>query len=69
VESAEVAAAVAIERLLGERVTVGDVVKLTGLDQLTVRRLRKAKVSIQDAEDLTPPNGMWAPSWTVGPLT
>jgi hypothetical protein len=49
VESAEVAAAAAVERLLDERLTVGDVVQLTGLDQSTVRRLRKAKVSIEAA--------------------
>jgi hypothetical protein len=55
VESAEVAAAAAVERLLGERLTVGDVVRLTGLDQPTVRRLRKAKASIHDAPALPEP--------------
>lgn len=39
-EAAEVAAAAAVERLLGERLSVTDVVALTGLDQPTVRRLR-----------------------------
>jgi len=57
VESTEVAAAAAVERLLGERLTVGDVVKLTGLDQPTVRRLRQAKVSIKDAPPCPSPQG------------
>jgi hypothetical protein len=43
VESAEVAAAAALERLLAERLSVADVVKLTGLDQATVRRLRQMR--------------------------
>jgi hypothetical protein len=55
VESAEVAAAV--ERLLEERPTVGDVVKLTGLDQPTVRRLRKAKAGIEEAPPCPSPQG------------
>lgn len=38
---AEVAAATAIKRLLGERLGIKDVVHLTGLDQVTVRRLRQ----------------------------
>jgi len=41
VKDAEVATAAAIERLLGERLAVKDVVQLTGLDQATVRRLRQ----------------------------
>jgi len=45
VESAEAAAAAGVERLLGERLSVMDVVKLTGLDQPTVRRLRQAYAS------------------------
>jgi hypothetical protein len=49
VESAEVAAAAAVERLLGERLSVADVVKLTGLDQATVRRLRQAKAALEEA--------------------
>jgi hypothetical protein len=57
VESTEVAAAAAVVRLLGERLTVGDVAKLSGLDQPTVRRLRKAKASIQDAAALPEPTG------------
>lgn len=60
VESAEVAAAAAVERLLDERLTVGDVVKLTGLDQPTVRRLRKAKVSTEDAPPRPSPEGQRA---------
>lgn len=38
---AEVATAAAIERLVAEKLTVKDVVRLTGLDQATVRRLRQ----------------------------
>src|SRR3954468_19456684 len=38
---AEVPAAAAIERLRAERLAVKDVVRLTGLDQATVRRLRQ----------------------------
>src|SRR3954469_19835854 len=41
VTDAEIAAAAAIERLLAERLAVKDVVRLTGLDQATVRRLRQ----------------------------
>jgi len=40
-EAAEIAAGTAIERLLGERLSVTDVVELTGLGQPTVRRLRR----------------------------
>jgi len=57
VKSAEVAAAAAVERLLDERLTVGDVVNLTALDQPIVRRLRKAKASIEDAPALPEPTG------------
>ena len=39
---AEVAAAAALDRLLAERLAVKDVVRLTGLDQATVRRLRQS---------------------------
>lgn len=45
VKDAEVVAAAAIERLLEEKLAVKDVVKLTGLDQATVRRLRKSRPS------------------------
>jgi len=38
---AEVTAAGAIERLIGEKLTVKDIVQLTGLDQAAVRRLRQ----------------------------
>ena len=41
VVEAEGAAAAAIDRLLKERLAVKDVVRLTGLDQATVRRLRQ----------------------------
>ncbi len=40
-EAAEVAAGTAVKRLLDERLSVADVVKLTGLGQPTVRRLRR----------------------------
>ena len=43
VDAAEVAAAAAVERLLAERLSASDVVKLTGLDQATLRRLRHAR--------------------------
>src|SRR3954447_16017460 len=48
VTDAEVAAAAAIERLLDERLVVKDVVRLTGLDQATVRRLRQLEVDTHD---------------------
>jgi hypothetical protein len=41
VEAAEAAAATAVERLLGERLSVADVVRLVGLDRATVGRLRQ----------------------------
>lgn len=41
VEAAEVAAGTAVERLLGERLSVTDAAKLTGLDLSIVRRLRQ----------------------------
>lgn len=41
-EAAEVAAGTAVERLLGERLSLTDVVELTGLGQPTVRRLRRS---------------------------
>jgi hypothetical protein len=40
-EAAEVAAGTAVQRLLGERLSVTDVVELTGLSQPTLRRLRR----------------------------
>ena len=43
VEAAEAAAGTAVERLVAERLSMADIVKLTGLDQATVRRLRQAK--------------------------
>jgi hypothetical protein len=48
VMDAEVAAAAAIERLLGEKVAIKDVVQLTGLDQATVRRLRQVETDTGD---------------------
>jgi len=44
VRDAEVAAAAATGRLLAERIAVKDVVRLTGLDQATVRRLRQLRL-------------------------
>jgi hypothetical protein len=43
---AEVAAATAVERLLRERLSIRDVVRLTGLEQATLRRLRQAKAAV-----------------------
>lgn len=51
VKDAEVAAAAAIERLLAEKLAVKDVVKLTGLDQATVRRLRQVETDTGDDSD------------------
>ena len=45
---AEGAAAAAVERLLRERLSIADVVKLTGLDPATVRRLRRLDKSVAD---------------------
>ena len=47
VAAAEVAAATAVERLLRERLSVRDVVRLTGLDQASVRRLRQARAAVE----------------------
>jgi hypothetical protein len=44
IADAEGAAAAAVERLVDERLSVKDVVRLTGLDQPTVRRLRQTRV-------------------------
>lgn len=55
VVSAEVAAVTAVERLLAERLSVPDVVKLTGLDQPTVRRLRQARAALDVATLATEP--------------
>lgn len=41
ITDAEAAAATAIERLILEKMAVNDVARLTGLDQATVRRLRR----------------------------
>jgi hypothetical protein len=55
VEATEVAAAGAIERLMGERVSIRDVVRLTGLDQATLRRLRQASAALQKHTSSTEP--------------
>jgi hypothetical protein len=55
VVAAEVEAATALERLLDEKLAVKDVVRLTGMDQATVRRLRQLKqtepTSVPEAGD------------------
>ena len=48
VAAAEVAAATAVARLLAERLSVKEVVQLTGLDQPTLRRLRKLETPATD---------------------
>jgi hypothetical protein len=48
VADAEVAAAAGVERLLAERLSVKDVVRLTELDQPTVRRLRQLETPTAD---------------------
>jgi hypothetical protein len=48
IADAEYAAAAAIERLVGERLAVKNVVQLTGLDQATVRRLRQLEIDRGD---------------------
>lgn len=53
VTDAEVAVAAAVERLLAERLAVKDVVKLTGLDQATVRRLRQLESDSSDEDGAT----------------
>lgn len=52
---AEVATAAAIERLVAEKLTVKDVVQLTGLDQATVRRLRQLVAGDDTGEDADRP--------------
>jgi hypothetical protein len=51
VTDAEVAAAAAIERLLQERLAVKHVVRLTGLDKATVRRLRQLGTDAEPTTD------------------
>src|SRR4051812_21685036 len=53
VTDAEATAAAAIERLLAERLAVKDVVRLTGLDQATVRRLRQLRTDTNDGVGTT----------------
>ena len=50
-EAAEVAAGTAVERLLGERLSVTDVMELTGLGQPTVRRLRRTVAPREQTRD------------------
>lgn len=51
IADAEAATAAAIERLVAEKLTVKDVVHLTGLDQATVRRLRQLGSDDEPVED------------------
>ena len=51
---AEVAAAIAIERLFRERLAIKDVVHLTGLDHGTVRRLRQLETTASPGPEPTP---------------
>jgi hypothetical protein len=53
VAAAEVAAATALERLMAERLAVKDAVRLTGLDQATVRRLRQLETNPKDHDGTT----------------
>lgn len=55
VADAEAATAAAIERLVAEKLTVKDVVQLTGLDQATVRRLRQLVAGDGTIEDADAP--------------
>jgi hypothetical protein len=50
IAEAELGAAAAIERLVAEKLTVKDIVHLTGLDQTTVRRLRQLGTDDDSAE-------------------
>ena len=52
-QAAELAAAGAIERLVGEKLTVGDVSALTGIDPGTVRRLRQLRSADGAAKEAT----------------
>lgn len=54
VELAEVAAATAVERLLREGLSVHDVLRLTGLEQATVRRLRRVKEAVEGDDGPAP---------------
>ena len=51
VETAELALAAGIERLLTEKLTMADVADLTGLDHGTVRRLRQLKRDIDTTNE------------------
>ncbi|PVG80581.1 hypothetical protein DDE18_22460 [Nocardioides gansuensis] len=53
VADAEVAPAAALGRLLAERLAVKDMVRLTGLDQITVRRLRQLATATNEDDDVT----------------
>ena len=70
VMDAEIATAAAIERLLGERLALKDVVQLTGLDQATVRRLRQLEANTSDGIGIIAGEGAeTAVASTAGPPT
>ncbi len=60
ITEAELATAAAIERLVAEKLTVKDVVHLTGLDQATVRRLRQLVAGAETGEDADGPEAAGA---------
>ncbi len=60
ITAAEVATAAAIERLVAEKLTVKDIVHLTGLDQATVRRLRQLGTDGDAGEDSGAPEAAGA---------
>ena len=51
VTDAEAAAAAAVERLVAEKLAIKDIVKLTGLDTATVRRLRQFGTDATEGDD------------------
>lgn len=51
VTDAEAAAAAAVERLVAEKLAIKDIVKLTGLDTPTVRRLRQLGTDATEDKD------------------
>ncbi|NYI47857.1 hypothetical protein BJ993_005003 [Nocardioides aromaticivorans] len=51
VTDAEAAAAAAVERLVAEKLAIKDIVKLTGLDTPTVRRLRQLGTDTTEGND------------------
>lgn len=64
INDAEIAAAAAIERLLTEKLTVKEIVQLTGLDTATVRRLRHVDVDTDSASGAGDAGGAAGPAST-----